>query len=147
MCVIAGNKATVWTDERYKVWSAIDLGEYGGIDFESKAKSVFPSLREAEAANAAKESIYSIQTNNAVDVADCLNETTVYATTAELKPIYRKGAWRLPAGSPAIDVVPAKDVSGMPEKDLNGNRRLVNALYDLGAFELPNPCGLMLLVK
>ena len=146
LCDIAGNTAYYVTDvARRKVWTAFDFSDNGRPTWTSKVPD--PSTFTTEAENAAKESIYSVQTNNAVDVADCLNETTVYATTAELKPIYRKGAWRLPKGSPAIDVVPAKDVSGMPEKDLNGNRRLVNTLYDLGAFELPNPCGLMLLVK
>ena len=146
LCDIAGNTAYYVTDvARRNVWTAFDFSDNGRPTWTSKVPD--PSTFTTEAANAAKESIYSIQTNNAVDVAGCLNETTVYATTAELKPIYRKGAWRLPKGSPAIDVVPAKDVSGMPEKDLNGNRRLVNTLYDLGAFELPNPCGLMLLVK
>ena len=146
LCDIAGNTAYYVPDvARRNVWTAFDFSDNGRPTWTSKVPD--PSTFTTEAENAAKESIYSVQANNAVDVADCLNETTVYATTAELKPIYRKGAWRLPAGSPAIDVVPAKDVSGMPEKDLNGNRRLVNTLYDLGAFELPNPCGLMLLVK
>ena len=145
-CVIAGGRAfDGGNDSRRNVWTAYNFGESGRISANNETGRA--TAREAEATRAATESIYSIQTNNAVDVADCLNETAVYATTAELKPIFKKGFWRLPAGSPAIDVVPAKDVSGMPEKDLNGNRRLVNALYDLGAFELLNPCGLMLLVK
>ena len=144
-CVIAGGRAFEGGSEsRRNVWTSYDCAESGRITNSDDGRS---AARETEATRAAKESIYSVQTNNAVDVAGCLNETAVYATTDELKPVYRKGAWRLPKGSPAIDVVPAKDVSGMPEKDLNGNRRLVNTLYDLGAFELPNPCGLMLLVK
>ena len=46
-----------------------------------------------------------------------------------------RGIYRLPGGSPAIDVVPVAEAGRMAAGDLLGNPRLSGAAYDLGAYE------------
>lgn len=118
----------------------------GNIDYDFRnGKTEFDAFVTAEQARADEYS--AAQTSNAVDVADvALGAGTIVAPTEKLVRNLARGRYDLPAGSPAIDVVPADAASDMATKDLIGNRRLFCGAYDLGAFEKQQR-GTMILVR
>ena len=151
-CVIAGNtvRAAEVNDAspRYMVWAAFPAYNNSvkwDFDYNLSTKSTFDTIMTEEQTRVAE--MYASQTSNAVDVAGVtLGVGTIVAPTGRLVRNLARGRYDLPAGSPAIDVVPADAASAMATKDLIGNRRLFCGAYDLGAFEKQQR-GTMILVR
>lgn len=144
-CVIAGNQVSSYDmrqladAERYRVWSTfrnINNNREITFNFKTGGREQFLSIVAAEQALAKTMECYAGQTTNAVDAADCgLGAGTIVAAADKLVRDLARGIYRLPGGSPAIDVVPVAEAGRMAAGDLLGNPRLSGTAYDLGAYE------------
>ena len=147
-CVIAGNTARENGGvERRNVWTSYGYDENGRPSWdEFKRDGSFTTAMAEENERAATAEIYEVQGTNAVDVANCLNETTVYSEASKLVRNLARGDYRLPPSSPARDVVDPKSAGEMPATDVLRHPRLSGGLYDLGALEA-QAHGLLIFLK
>lgn len=138
-CVIAGNSVnqTDTTNPRHNVWGAFPLGNY------NRSKNGENIANEELRA----ETIGLQFTTNAVDMSGSgLGAGTIETTADRLIKNVGSRDYRLPRGSPAIDVIPRESAGIMASQDLYGNPRCSGGLYDCGANERPRR-GLSILVR